>query len=62
MVQLIGSVRTTAGLTVTAKLDTRQYATGIKVSDAEMDDLLITHEAFHGEWNYTLHPRRHAAS
>jgi Rhodopirellula transposase DDE domain len=62
VVQLIGSVRTAAGLTVTAKLDTRQYATGIKVSDAEMDDLLITHEPFHGEWNYTLHPRQHAAS
>jgi len=62
IVQLIGSVRTTTGLTVTAKLDTRQYPTGIKVSDAEMDNLLITHEDFHGEWNYTLHPRREGQS
>jgi hypothetical protein len=62
VVQLIGSVRTTAGLTVTARLDKRQYATGIKVSDAQMEDLLITHEPFHGEWNYTLHPRQYAAS
>jgi hypothetical protein len=58
VVQLIGSVRTTTGLTVTAKLDTRQYPTGIEVSDAEMNALLITRDDFHGEWNYTLHPRR----
>ena len=57
VVQLIGSVRTTTGLTVKARLDTRTYQTGIKVSDAEMDSLLITREPFHGEWNYTLHPR-----
>ncbi len=62
VVQLIGSVRTTAGLTVKAKLDTREYPTGIKVSDAEMDALLITREAFHGEWNYTLQPRRNLQS
>ena len=58
VVQLIGSVRTKTGLTVKAKLDTREYPTGIKVSDAEMEALVITRESFHGEWNYTLHPRR----
>jgi hypothetical protein len=57
IVQLIGSVRTTTGLTVKAKLDTRAYPIGVKVSDAEMDALLVTHEHFHGEWNYTVHPR-----
>lgn len=58
IVQLIGSVRTRGGLTVKAKLDTRAYPTGIKVPDSEMDRLLITPETFHGEWNYTVHPRR----
>lgn len=58
VVQLIGSVRTTAGLVVKARLDTREYPTGIKVSDDDMDRLVITTDAFHGEWNYTLHPRR----
>ena len=58
VVQLIGSVRTTAGLVVKAQLDTREYPTGIKVSKDDMDRLAITKEAFHGEWNYTLHPRR----
>jgi len=57
VVQLIGSVRTKNGLTVRAKLDPRQYPTGIKVSDADMDALLITREQFHGEWNHTIHPR-----
>ena len=55
VVQLIGSVRTTTGLTVTAKLDTRKYPIGIKVSDAQMDNLPITYDPFHGEWNYTIH-------
>ena len=57
VVQLIGSVRTSTGLTIKAKLDTGTYATGIKVSNDQMDNLLITREAFRGEWNYTIHPR-----
>jgi Rhodopirellula transposase DDE domain len=32
------------------------YPEGIAVSDQEMDDLNITRDAFHGEWDYTLHP------
>jgi hypothetical protein len=52
---LIGSVRTTTGLRVKAKLDTRTYATGIEVPDADMDDLDIIQDAFHGD--YTLRPR-----
>ncbi|HUZ64142.1 MAG TPA: hypothetical protein VMU82_10585, partial [Acetobacteraceae bacterium] len=31
---------------------------GIKVSDAEMAKLNITPADFHGEWNYTIEPRR----
>jgi hypothetical protein len=58
VVQSIGSVRTTTGLVVKAGLDTRTYATGIKVSDAAMDQLRITTADFHGEWNYTISPRR----
>ena len=62
VVQLIGSVRTTTGLSVKARLDTRAYATGIKVNDDEMGSLLITKHDFHGEWNYTIHPRLHGRS
>ena len=57
VVQLIGSVRTTTGLTVKAKLDTRTYPLGVKVPNAEMDNLLLTRAEFHGDWNYTIHPR-----
>ena len=62
VVQLIGSVRTTAGLVVKAQLDTREYPTGIKVSNDDMERLAITKESFHGEWNYTLYPRRRGQS
>lgn len=58
VVQLIGSVRTTTGLTVKAKLDTRTYPLGVKVPNAEMDNLLLTRAEFHGDWNYTIHPRK----
>jgi hypothetical protein len=58
VVQLIGSVRTTTGLTVKAKLDRRGYPLGVKVPDDEMENLLNPHANFHGEWSYTLHPRR----
>jgi hypothetical protein len=27
------------------------------VTDAEMASLVIERHTFHGEWNYTLHPR-----
>ena len=57
VVQLIGSVRTTTGLTVRAELDTRAYPVGIKVPDSDMEHVVITRARFHGEWNYTIHPR-----
>jgi len=57
VVKLIGSVRTSKGLKVKARIDKRQYPTGIRVDNDEMDGLLITRETFHGDWNYTIHPR-----
>ena len=51
IVQLIGSVRTRQGLTVQARLDTKKYPTGIKVTDEDMERILITRDTFHGEWN-----------
>ncbi len=58
IVKLIGTTRTTTGLRVKARLDTRSYPLGIKVTNAEMDELEIVEEDFHGEWNYTLLPRQ----
>ena len=56
VVNLIGAVRTRAGLTIDAVLDERSYPTGMKVSQEEMDDLSIIRHEFHGEWNYTISP------
>ena len=53
---LIGATTTTTGLTVTAELDNANYPTGITLSDRQMKELPITHNHWHGEWNYTIHP------
>lgn len=58
IVQLIASTTTEKGLTVQCRLDENAYHKGIRVSDAEMATLNITPAAFHGEWNYTIQPRR----
>jgi len=58
IVNLIASTTTRTGLIVKAALDTAHYETQIKVSDEQLARLrLIPHE-FHGDWNYTLSPRR----
>jgi hypothetical protein len=57
VVNLIGSTRTRTGLVVRAALDTNEYETAIKVSDAELAGLRMTRHRFHGEWNYTIKPR-----
>jgi len=57
VVELIGHTRTSAGLRVKAKLDTRNYATGVKITKAQMKSIALHKHDFHGEWNYELHPR-----
>ena len=58
IVKLIANTKTKTGLTVRCRLDRNKYEKGIKVSDAEMAKLNITRAEFHGEWNYTIKPRR----
>jgi len=58
IIQLIASTTTDTGLTVACQLDASAYDKGIKVSDAEMAALNIKPASFHGEWNYTIVPRR----
>ena len=57
VVELIAATTTKSGLTVTAELDTADYAKGIKVTDAEMDAIAMTRNQFHPEWNYTIAPK-----
>jgi hypothetical protein len=58
IVNLIASTSTTTGLKVQAALDTNAYAVGVKVTDKELMQLNITPAKFHGEWNYTIIPKR----
>jgi transposase len=58
IVELIGSTTTRQGLTVRAALDTNSYETGIKVSDSELAKVKLTRHDFHGDWNYTIKPRK----
>ena len=58
IVNLIASTTTKAGLVVRAALDPTEYDTGITVSAEELARLRIIRAKFHGEWNYTLKPRR----
>jgi hypothetical protein len=58
IVQLIASTTTDSGLTVACQLDENDYAKGTKVTDAAMAALNIQPAVFHGEWNYTIAPRR----
>jgi transposase len=57
VVNLISHTTTEAGLYVEASLDYTTYEKGLKVSDAEMDELSLKRQKFHGEWNYRLSPR-----
>jgi hypothetical protein len=58
VVNLIGQTTTQEGLEVQAELDPGRYKKGIKVSDDELAGVKITRDEFHGEWNYTISPKR----
>ena len=58
VVQLIGHVTTSTGLRVTAKLDKRKYPKGVSFTKAQMAELALHQDDFHGDWNYELRPRR----
>jgi hypothetical protein len=57
IVDTIGAVTTTTGLTCAAVLDEGSYPTGVKVADREMraiEERQLNRHDWHGEWNYTL--------
>jgi hypothetical protein len=61
VVNLIGATRTATGLRVKAKLDTRFYEAGVKITDAEMEQINLRTHRTNPEWNYTISPRSQAA-
>jgi hypothetical protein len=58
IVQLIGSTTTRTGLNIKCALDPNTYPAGVKVSDEDMAAINLKPHKFHGEWNYTIAPRR----
>jgi hypothetical protein len=58
IVQLIAATTTSTGLTVRAELDENKYAKGVKISDAKLAAINLARHPFHGDWNYTIAPRR----
>ena len=57
IVSLISSTTTNSGLSVQAVHDLNKYPKGIEVTKQEMMDVPIVRHKFHGEWNYTIHPK-----
>jgi hypothetical protein len=58
IVQLIAATTTKAGLKVRAELDENKYPKGIKISDTQLIAVNLSRHSFHGDWNYTIAPRR----
>ena len=58
IVNLIANTRTEKGLRVECSIDRDSYENGIKISKAEMLTLNIKTDEFHGEWNYTIAPKK----
>jgi transposase len=56
VVNLIGSTKTEEGLEVHAWLDRRQYEKSQNVSDAQLAEVRIKRNTFHGDWNYEILP------
>jgi hypothetical protein len=57
IVNSIAATTTRTGLTVRAELDPGCYPTGTEISDAQMAAVPLARHRFHGDWNYTIHPR-----
>lgn len=57
VVNLIGNTTNSRGLVVKAVLDRRHYPIGRRVTDKALSEVQIERDAWHGDWNYTIHPR-----
>jgi transposase len=57
IIKLIGSTKTKKGLKIKARLDERDYETGIKILDEDMAQLKISLHELYPTWNYSIEPR-----
>jgi len=58
VVNLIARTTTLTGLEVRCRLDRRRYSIGRKVTQEQMAEIALVRDDFHGDWNYTIQPRR----
>lgn len=58
IIRLITATKTSTGLRVDCKLDKRSYRLGRKITDQQMATVKLERDQFHGDWNYTIRPRR----
>ncbi|MCD6347332.1 MAG: ISAzo13 family transposase [Bacteroidales bacterium] len=58
IVNLIGSNTTSKGLKVKSMLDETEYPKGVVVPKEELEMVNLFPHRFHGEWNYTIKPKR----
>ncbi len=56
IVNLIANTTTQKGLIVRAEADKRIYEKGIKVADADLENIKLTINNFRGDWNYEISP------
>lgn len=57
IVNLIAATTTKTGLKVCCEIDENIYEKGIVVHKKELNNLNLTRNDFHGEWNYTISPQ-----
>jgi hypothetical protein len=58
IVNLIGDTTTETGLRIRSEIDRRSYPTGVTIPDAQFAQVQLEPHPFHGDWNYTIQPRR----
>jgi len=58
IINLIAGTTTRTGLKIRAELDRGSYPTGIVVPDAQLATVNLKRADFHGDWNYTILPKR----
>jgi hypothetical protein len=56
VVNLISRTKTAKGLKVNCRLDRRKYPTGRKISQQDMQKVILVRNKFHGDWNYVIKP------
>jgi hypothetical protein len=58
VLKFIRTTRTQTGLTVCARLNRTTYEAGIRITDAQMQQILIQHARVNPQWNYTIEPKQ----